>query len=153
MAKFDLDAAYKAARPEPFEFSWAGQDWVLPYFGDIDWRALGLADDLKTLADADADRMAEADIEVLQKFFEFGFGTEQAERWAKAPQNMTAMIALFGAWQKHSGTSMGESSASTGSSTETTERPSQRTSRTTTASGSRKRSSGARKSAGAPASS
>lgn len=139
---YDLDAAYAETRQEPFRFKWAGHEWELPHFGDVDWRAAQLADDLKALGDSDG--VAEVDIEVLQKLFEYAFGPQQAKRWADVPQNVTAMIKLFVAWQEYGGSSVGESSASSDSSA-STGRPSKRTSTGTTKSGSRGRSSAAKK--------
>lgn len=147
---FDLDAVYAETRTEPFRFKWAGEEWELPLFADIDWRALGLANELTALADTE--NMAEVDVSVLRRLFEFAFGPTQAARWDKVPQNTSAMTTLFGAWQSYSGTTLGESSASTDSSA-STERPSKPTSTGTTRSGSRRRSTAAKKTATAPASS
>lgn len=146
---YDLDAVYAEERGDPFLFRWAGQDWELPHFGDIDWRAAGLAGELEELADAGG--QADVPIEALQKLFDYAFGADQAARWAQVSQPSTAMVRLFGAWQKHGGAELGESSASTGSSP-STGRPSKRTSRATTASGSAKRSTASRRSGTPPAS-
>lgn len=136
---YDLDARYAEVVKEPFQFRWAGKEWELPHFGDIDWRAAGLATQIEAVVGDDGN--AEIDVSVLQQLFDYAFGPEQAARWAKVRQPVTAMTMLFTDWQKHGGTSVGESSASTDSSASTV-RPSKRTSRaTTTGSGSRKPSS------------
>ena len=140
---YDLDAIYAEVRAEPFRFRWSGRDWELPNFGDIDLRAAGLVAQIETLADEDNKT---GTIELLSKVFEYSFGEEQAALWAKTAQNVSALMKLFEAWQKHSGTSVGEPSASTGSSP-STGRPSKRTLPATTGSGSRGRSTARRKSA------
>lgn len=141
---FDLDAAYAEARQEPFRFTWKGQDWELAFFGDLDWRAAGLAKEIEALADGRD--TAEVTLDMLDRLFTYGLGPEQADRWDKVQQNVGALTLLFEAWQKHAGTSVGESPAST-SSSGSTGRPSKRTSRATTKSASRARSTAPRKSA------
>lgn len=141
---FDLDALYAEQRKAPFQFRWSGETWELPAFSDIDWRALQLAVEIESLANVD--NVADVDVTIIQRMFGYAFSPEQAERWERVPQSTTAMIALFGQWQRHGGADMGESSASTDSSA-STGRPSRRTSTGTTASGSRPRSSARRKAA------
>jgi hypothetical protein len=141
---FDLDAVYAEERREPFRFKWAGKQWELPHFSDIDWRAAGLAADIEALADEDG--TPEVNLGVLRDMFRMAFGEEQAARWEQVPQNTPAMIHLFQAWQEHSGMSVGESQASPDSSGSTVRR-SKRTSTGTTASASAKPSR-ARKTSG-----
>jgi hypothetical protein len=138
--KWSLTRAYNAVRREPFTFEWEGQDWQLPHFGDIDWRAAGLAGDLEALTSGGETATADVPVETLQSLFRYAFGPEQAERWERAGQPGTAMVLLFQHWQEHAGADVGEPSASTGSSP-STGRPSKRTSPGITGSGSRTRSS------------
>ncbi|MFY1686500.1 hypothetical protein [Plantactinospora sp. WMMB782] len=128
--EFDLDAAYAEEVRPPFRFRWAGVAWELPHLGDMDWRAVSLADEM--------------DINAIKELFQLAFPPERAEEWEKVRQPTPAMIQLFQRWLAHSGMKPGETQGSEDSS-ENTEPASKRTSRSTTGSGSRGRSSAARK--------
>lgn len=128
--EYDLDAAYAEVVRPTFKFRWAKTSWELPHLGDMDWRAVSLAD--------------EVDIDAIRELFAMALPEERAEEWDRAKQPTPAMIDLFNRWLAHSGMAPGETPGSDDSS-KSTEPASKRTSRTTTGSGSRGRSSAPRK--------
>lgn len=136
--EFDLDAAWAEEARPPFRFKWAGATWDLPHLGDMDWRAVSLADEM--------------DVTQIRELFRLALPEDRADEWEQTKQPTPAMTRLFTAWLQHSGMAPGETPASDGSSP-STGRPSKRTSRGTTTSASRGSSSARRQIATAPANS
>lgn len=135
---FDLDAAWAEEEREPFRFRWSGVWWEVPHLGDMDWRAVSLADEM--------------DVNAIRELFDLALPEERQGEWARTKQPTPAMIKLFRAWLAHSGMASGETQGS-GDSSPSTEPASKPTSPATTKSASAKPSSGRRRTAAAHASS
>lgn len=107
---FDLDAAIAEAEGEPFEFTFGGEKYRLPY-----------SPDLRAVAAMEQGKLTDAMRLLL--------GSEQWGRLlaADAVFNIPAFESLMAAYMKHCGLEPGESKASSPSS-ESTARPSKRTS-------------------------
>lgn len=129
---FDLDAAWAEEEQEPFRFKWAGTTWELPHLGDMDWRAVSLADEM--------------DVNAIRELFDLALPEERQAEWERAKQPTPAMIMLFKRWLAHSGMESGETQGS-GDSSPSTEPASKPTSPATTKSASAKPSSGRRRTA------
>ncbi len=130
---FDLQAKYQAQAREPFRFTWADREWVLPHLAELDFLLQ---------AEIEAWSPKDTTVDNINEFFAKIFGPEQASAWATVNRPLPFVYMLFDEWLKHSGAEPGESPASDDSST-STEAKSRRTSGGSTGSGSRKRSSAA----------
>jgi hypothetical protein len=124
----DLDAAYAEIRRKPYGFVWAGQKWVLPHIGGLDWRTQAKIEEMDALG-----------IDAIFALFAEMFGDAQAERWKQTVQPSDALPLLFERWLAHSKVKQGEDEASNDSSENTGEK-SRPTSAPSTASASPKRS-------------
>ena len=126
----DLAAAYAEIAPKPYRFSWAGQEWMLPHLGGLDYRL-----------QAEIENVGENlnNLDYLEGLFARMFGAEQAARWAEVEVPTPVLFMLFDRWVKHSGAKPGEGEASKPSS-RSTGRRSRPTSAASTTSASRKRS-------------
>ncbi len=106
----DLDAAYAEVRRRPYGFVWAGQKWVLPHIGSLDWRLRARIEDMDSLG-----------IDDIYQLFADMFGPGQAERWKQTVQPTDALPLLFERWLAHSKVKQGEDEASNDSSENTGE--------------------------------
>jgi hypothetical protein len=125
----DLDAAYAEVARKPYGFVWAGQKWVLPHIGELDYRV-----------QAEIESVSELTLPQINDLFKRLFGPAQADRWDAAPQPGSMLSIFFERWIKHGGRKPGESMASKRSS-KSTGAKSRPTSAVSTTSASRSRSS------------
>lgn len=124
----DLDAAYAEVARKPYGFIWAGEKFVLPHIGELDFRV-----------QAEIEGVSELTLPQINDLFRRLFGPAQAERWDAAPQPGPMLSIFFERWIKHGGRKPGESAASKRSS-KSTGAKSRPTSAASTTSASPKRS-------------
>ena len=95
---YDLDAAVREDRGEPFVFTLGGQEFTLPHQKDVDKKFLLVADELRGDSIIQALRIALG---------------EQWEAFDAIPLSISGVEKLYEAWNEHSGVESGEGSAST----------------------------------------
>lgn len=96
---YDLDAAIREDRGEPFTFKFGGQEFTLPHQKDVDKTTLLVADGEGGSAILDSLRIA--------------LGNEQWGRFDAIPLSIDGVNKIYAAWNEHSGVTSGEDSAST----------------------------------------
>lgn len=131
---FDLDRWQDEAQREPYPFTWAGRERILPHVQDLS------VDVLSLIGQVDA-----GDPDAVVGVLRVAFGEDQwADLHAARPMPIGAATKLFNQWMAHCGVDPGEAQSSAVSSNGTAGR-SRRTSAGSTASGSPRRSTAPRK--------
>ncbi|MFF0389679.1 hypothetical protein ACFYS8_13450 [Kitasatospora sp. NPDC004615] len=96
---FNLDAVQAEAGLDPFVVHWGGARWSFAHMQSLDmWKALEVT--------------AKVDIEVIMGTLRMALGNENWTEFQKTPLPGYKLRALWKAYQEHSGTTAGESSAS-----------------------------------------